>query len=111
MKLTQVPEIVTWPETHYVFIGRKWTFPKYCTSSLARPASICSRDFRHNKITGYMSLYKVEPKIYRAGVSLAVEPRNLPEKLGYEKVKGGNYIRFVLTGPYSKLTPSVGPRV
>jgi len=58
-----------------------------------------------------MSLYKVEPKIYRAGVSLAVEPRNLPEKLGYEKVKGGNYIRFVLTGPYSKLTPSVGPRV
>jgi len=62
----------------------------------------------HNKITGYMSLYKVEPKIYRAGVSLAVDPRNLPEKLGYEKVKSCKYSRFVLTGPYSNLPEASG---
>jgi hypothetical protein len=62
----------------------------------------------HNKITGYMSLYKVEPKIYRAGVSLARGPKNLPEGLQYAKVRGGKYSRFVLTGPYSDLPQACG---
>ena len=37
-----------------------------------------------NKITGYTSLYKVEPKIYRAGVSLEAAPQNLPVGMKYE---------------------------
>jgi AraC family transcriptional regulator len=55
-----------------------------------------------------MSLYKVGPKIYRAGVSLAAEPKNLPGNLRYEKFKGGKYSRFVLTGPYSDLPEAPG---
>jgi effector-binding domain-containing protein len=62
----------------------------------------------HNKVTGYMSLYKVGPKIYRAGVSLAAEPKNLPENLRYEKFKGGKYSRFVLTGSYANLPEASG---
>jgi DNA gyrase inhibitor GyrI len=57
----------------------------------------------HNKITGYMSLYKVGPKAYRAGVSLAAGANDLPEGLQSTKIKGGKYSRFVLTGPYSGL--------
>jgi effector-binding domain-containing protein len=55
-----------------------------------------------------MSLYKRGPKIYRAGVSLAEEPKNLPANLKYEKFKGGKYNRFVLTGPYSNLPEASG---
>jgi DNA gyrase inhibitor GyrI len=53
-------------------------------------------------------LFKVGPKIYRAGVSLAAEPKNLPANLKYEKFKGGKYSRFVLTGPYSNLPEACG---
>jgi DNA gyrase inhibitor GyrI len=61
-----------------------------------------------NKITGYMSLYKVAPQIYRAGVALAAAPKNSPEGLAYEKFPGGKYCRFVLTGPFSNLPAACG---
>ena len=50
-----------------------------------------------------MSLYKVGPKIYRAGVSLDVAAKDLPAPLAYTRLKGGKYSRFVLTGAYSQL--------
>ena len=56
-----------------------------------------------NKITGYMSLYKIGPKMYRAGFALADAPVDLPAGLAYEKFGGGKYAKFVLTGPYSEL--------
>jgi len=62
----------------------------------------------HNKITGYTSLYKMGPKIYRAGFALAAAPEQLPEGLQYEKFAGGNYSRFVLTGPYTELPQASG---
>src|SRR5215471_18994693 len=62
----------------------------------------------YNKITGYMSLCKVGPKVYRARVSLAAAPNDLPEGLQSTKIKGGKYSRFVLTGPYSGLPEACG---
>jgi DNA gyrase inhibitor GyrI len=55
-----------------------------------------------------MSLYKVGPKIYRAGVAVATEPKNLPENIRYEKFKGGKYSKFVLTGSYANLPQASG---
>ena len=55
-----------------------------------------------------MSLYKVGPKIYRAGVTVAAEPKNLPENVRYEKFKGGKYSKFVLTGSYANLPQASG---
>lgn len=55
-----------------------------------------------------MSLYHVEPKIYRAGVSLAAEPKNLPEGMEYTLFEGGKYSRFVLTGSYANLPEASG---
>ena len=51
---------------------------------------------------------QVEPKIYRAGVSLAAGPKNLPAGLEYTKFEGGKYSGFVLTGPYSDLPEACG---
>jgi effector-binding domain-containing protein len=55
-----------------------------------------------------MALYKMGPKIYRAGFSLAAPPVKLPEGLKYERLAGGKYVRFVLTGPYTELPQASG---
>ena len=62
----------------------------------------------HNTITGYTSLYKMEPPVYRAGVSVAARPEKLPAGVTYETFAGGKYARFVLTGSYAQLGPATG---
>jgi effector-binding domain-containing protein len=108
LKLTEEPDIVTWPETHYVFVEKIGPFQETAPQAWQDLHPVVAQILEHNKITGYMSLYKVEPKIYRAGVSLAAEPKNLPENLKYEKFKGGQYSRFVLTGSYANLPEASG---
>ena len=103
MKLNEVPEIVTWPETHYAFIEKIGPFQETAPQAWQTMHQLIPTISEHNKITGYMSLYKVEAKMYRAGVSLEATPNNLPEGVEYTKFKGGNYSRFILTGAYSNL--------
>jgi AraC family transcriptional regulator len=61
-----------------------------------------------NRITGGMALYKMGPKIYRAGFSIAGPPAKLPDGLKYERFHGGKYLQFELTGPYSDLPAASG---
>ncbi len=108
MNLTLTAEIVTFPASHYVFVekigpfmqnaGAAWTEAHTCTPALSE----------HNQITGYMSLYKMGPQVYRAGFALSAAPKELPKGLTYEKFAGGKYARFVLTGAYSDLPQASG---
>ena len=108
MKLTQEPEVVTWPETHYVFVEKIGPFQNTAPQAWNEVHPLVARISENNKVTGYMSLYKIGPKIYRAGLALAAEPKNLTENLRYEKFKGGKYSRFVLTGSYANLPEACG---
>jgi effector-binding domain-containing protein len=108
MKLTEAPEIVTWPETRYVFIEKIGPFQETAPQAWQDLHQLVPGISEHNKITGYMSLYKVAAKIYRAGVSLAAAPIRLPESVRYEKFKGGMYSRFVLKGTYTSLPEASG---
>ena len=108
MNLTEEPEIVTWPETHYVFIERIGPFMTTASLSWQDLHRLLPQIAENNQITGFMSLYKIGPKIYRAGVSLSAPPVKLPEDLAYEKFDGGKYCRFVLTGSYSGLPEASG---
>jgi len=108
MQLTQEPEIVTWPETHYIFIEKIGPFQNTAPQAWQELHPLVPAISENNKITGYMSLYKVGPKVYRAGVSVAAEPKNLPANFSYEKFKGGKYSRFVLTGSYANLPEASG---
>lgn len=110
LKLTQEPEIVNWPETHYVFVEKIGPFQETAPQTWNEVHPLIPAVSQHNQVTGYMSLYKVGPKVYRAGVSVATEPKNLPANLRYEKFKGGKYSRFVLTGSYANL-PEASRRV
>ena len=108
LRLTEVPAVVTWPETHYVFIEKVGPFLNTAPQAWQQMHPLVPRVLDQNKITGYMSLYKVAPQIYRAGVALAAAPKDLPEGLAYEKFPGGKYSRFVLTGPFSNLPAACG---
>jgi effector-binding domain-containing protein len=108
MNLTETPVIVTWPETYYVFLEKVGPFQTTAPAAWGAVPKLIPGISEHNKITGYMSLYKVGPKIYRAGVSVAAAAQQLPEGLAYEKFKGGKYMKFVLTGPYSDLPQASG---
>jgi hypothetical protein len=65
MKLNEVPEIVTWPETHYAFIEKIGPFQETAPQAWQTMHQLIPTISEHNKITGYMSLYKVEAKMYR----------------------------------------------
>ncbi len=103
MKLTEDLEIVTWPEMHYAFIEKTGPFQNTAPQAWQALHQLVPKISEHNKIKGYTSLYKVGPKIYRAGVSLTAKPKELPAGVEYSKFAGGKYRRFVLTGPYSNL--------
>lgn len=108
IQLTQEPDTINWPETHYVFVEKTGPFMQSAPQAWQEAHKLIPAVAEHNTVTGYMSLYKMGPQIYRAGVAVSAPPTNLPAGTSYEKFAGGNYARFVLTGPYSNLGPATG---
>ncbi len=108
MNLTEKPEFIEWSETHYVFVEAIGPFMQNAQKAWQTAHSLVPALTQRNKITGYMSLYKVGPQVYRAGFALAAAPVDLPEGLHYEKFSGGRYARFVLTGSYAQLPQACG---
>ena len=108
MSLNEHPEVVAWPETHYVFVERIGPFMQNAGAAWQQAHPLVPALSENNKITGYMALYKMGPKIYRAGFSISAPPEKLPGGLTYEKFQGGKYVRFELTGPYDLLPQSSG---
>jgi len=108
MNLNEHPENVTWPATHYAFVEKIGPFKDTAQQAWQEVRSFSREIATNNKITGAMSLYKMGPKIYRAGYILAAPPVQLPEGILYESFAGGKYIRFVLNGSYSNLPKASG---
>ncbi len=110
MNLTEEAELVTWPETHYVFIEKIGPFLQIAPQAWQELHQLVPRISESNEITGFMSLYKMKPDTYLAGVAVAEPAKDLPPGLKYMRFEGGKYSRFVLTGPYSQL-PEASRRV
>lgn len=108
MNLNEQPEYTHWPETYYVFVEKTGPFMQNAPAAWGEAHALVPTLLEHNKITGYMSLYKMTTSTYRAGFALEAPPSELPKGLGYETFEGGRYAKFVLTGPYSQLGPATG---
>lgn len=108
MNLTETPEIYDWPETYYVFVERVGSFMTNAPAAWQAAHALLPELEKHNKVTGYLSLYKVPPQVYRAGFALEAPPSQLPDGLQYELFPGGKYSKFVLVGPYSLLPQASG---
>jgi len=108
MSLNETPEVVNWPPTHYVFVEKVGPFMENAPQAWGELHKLVPQIAQKNEITGYLSLYKVGPKIYRAGVAVAAPAKELPDGLKYEEFKGGKYSRFELTGSYAQLGQASG---
>lgn len=108
MNLTENPEVVDWPETHYVFVEKTGNFPKICPEAWQQAIGLRPLLAENNQISGHMSLYKMSPSVYRAGFVVKERPVKLPTGLTYEVFEGGQYSKFVLTGPFSDLPAATG---
>jgi effector-binding domain-containing protein len=108
MNLNEHPELITRPEMHYVFVERVGPFMQNAGAAWQEAHKLAPALRENNQMTGYMALYKIGPKIYRAGFSIAADPVKVPEGMKYEKFPGGKYVRFVLTGPYTDLPQASG---
>lgn len=108
MNLTEVPEAVNWPETYYVFVEKVGPFMQTAPAAWGEAHAQTAEVLKHNRITGYMSLYKMATQVYRAGFALEAPPSELPEGLTYELFPGGKYSKFTLTGPYTLLSQASG---
>jgi len=108
MNLTEQPEYIHWPETYYVFVEKVGPFMQNAPAAWEEAHKFTPALAEHNRIIGYMSLYKMAASTYRAGFALEAPPSELPKGLNYEKFAGGRYARFVLTGPYVQLGPATG---
>jgi DNA gyrase inhibitor GyrI len=108
MNLTLEPEIVTFPEAHYVYLERVGPFMEIAPQAWQDLHKLEPAISVHNQITGAFSQYKMGPRIYRAGFMLSEPPAELPEGLSYAHLGGGKYSRFVLTGSYAQLPQASG---
>ena len=108
MNLSQDPEEIRWAPTHYVFVEKVGPFQNTAGQAWQSAHGVLPEVLKNNQITGYMSLYKVGPKVYRAGFAIGAPPVDLPEGLSYEMFEGGTYTRFRLTGPYTELPAASG---
>lgn len=108
MNLTTEPQTVTWPETHYIFIEKVGPFMETAKQAWDELHPNVPAILERNKIVGFMALYKFKPDTYRAGVAVAEKPANLLMGMTYEKFTGGQYGKFILTGPYSDLPEACG---
>jgi DNA gyrase inhibitor GyrI len=108
MQLTEKPVVVTWPATHYVFIEKIGPFKNTAQQAWQELHRLLPQVPKEDQIQKYFALYKVPQQIYRAGVSLAAPPKNLPSGLSYELFDGGKYSKFVLTGSWSNLPQASG---
>jgi DNA gyrase inhibitor GyrI len=108
MGLSETPDVIDIPDMHYLFLEAKGPFQETARKVWGdfhkNFAAVLS-----NGINGTLSLYQVSPEmIYRAGASLKAEPTSIPSGFRYEKVKGGKYTRFSLTGSYAQLPEASG---
>jgi len=108
MRLTETPEYVTWPETHYAFVERTGSFPQNAPLTWQEFHQFLPQLKSSATVTGFLSLYKMADQVYRAGASVGSKPAKLPGSLRYELFPGGKYARFVLTGPYPNLGKATG---
>ena len=89
MNLTEQPEIVAWPATHYVFIEKVGPFMQTAPAAWTEAHPLVAEILQNNQISAYLTLFKREPQIYRAGFALAAAPVQPPEGLVYELFPGG----------------------
>ena len=109
MRLSEIPDTIQWPKSHYVYLEKKGPFQITAQACWMELHRLMPEIVRNNTIIGAAALYKIEPEmIYRAGMILKEVPVNLPNGILYDVFPGGEYSRFTLMGSYMQLPEACG---
>lgn len=109
MKLTEKPDEVTWSPTYYVYTEKVGPFMETAMKAWQEVHQVRETFLKSGLLTGAFAMYKMKPQnIYRAGFKLSAKPEKIPDGFKCEKIDGGKYARFVLTGSYSNLPQASG---
>ena len=107
MNLIETPEIIDWPEMHYVYVEKIGLFQDTAQAAWEEMHAHIPEIVPH--ISHHAALYKVEPQmIYRAGVGVDDRPDMLPPGVQYTLFPGGKYKQFTLSGSYAQLPEACG---
>lgn len=108
MNLTSKPKIVIRPTIHLLYIEKSGIFQEVAMPTWYELIPIIDQKVDKTKITEYLGFSIMDSKTkdestmyYSAGVSIFEKPDVIPKGLQYKKVAGGQYAKFVLTGPTS----------
>lgn len=109
MNLNLKPEQIKWDKTHYIYVEKTGPFMETAGKCWEELHKVLPEVFKTEKVLSVTAAYKMRPQmIYRAGAFLSEKPEKLPAGVKYEKLNAGNYLRFLLTGPYSHLPEACG---
>ena len=108
MNLTQTPEPVEWPETHYVFVEREGPFQPNAQQAWMEFHRLLPELNAGNTGRVFCSLYAMNPPVYRAGVGVPEKPAVVPMGMRYELFAGGRYVKFTVVGSYMQLPQASG---
>ena len=111
MNLTVNPEIVTRPEAHYVFLERVGPFLKTAPQAWQDLHRLAPAISKHNQITGAMALYKIGPKIFRAGFSLSSSAAKVAAGCSIHPIGGWQVQSLRFDRGLFEFARSIGPRV
>src|SRR5581483_11797715 len=110
VNLTPKFEIVKRPTTHYIYIEKHGPFAEIAPQTWEELFPLLYGQLDQKQIVSFMGLSTIdrtkkgeEAMIYEAGVGVAMPPEKPLKALQHKKIKGGNYARFLLTGPYSQI--------
>lgn len=113
VNLTSKYEIVTRPDTHYVFLEKHGPFAEVAPPTWNEMFPLAYGQLDQGQLVEFLGLSGIDKSkigedtmIYEAGVALASEPEKPLKGLQYRKIKSGKYARFLLTGPYAQIWPA-----
>jgi DNA gyrase inhibitor GyrI len=109
MRLTENPDVVTWPETVYCYVEKVGPFQNGARAAWEELQRALPKLADQAKLTHrFFARYDPEASIYRAGVSLSAPLSQPPLPLRCETYPGGRFARFVLEGSYANLGAASG---
>jgi len=110
MNLSKDFEMVTRPQTFYVFLEKRGPFAEVAPSTWDRMFPLLANQIAENEIVEFLGLSGIdhsnmgeEGMIYQAGVALGHPPAGPLKGLEYRKIESGKYARFLLIGPYAHI--------
>ena len=115
MNLTTRPEVITRPETHFLYLEKEGHIRDIAMPAWTEMFPLIEGKFESTEIKEYLGMTQLleespdkEAVAYDAGIALSTKPKSIPKGMLDREVPAGKYARFVLTGPYKEINSAFG---